>query len=207
MAFGLPWTPGDNVVGIARDFPSNRVVWEALDGLGVEFRAVDINLATDPEIALIAACDRRTRVLAVSWVHYVTGLRLDLERLGSHCRGRGILFCIDAIQGLGALRLDVQACGADFVAADGHKWLLGPEGVALFYVSPGAARPGILLLGPDVPLRWSGIVSFRPLYASAEDWVNHLGKQGICCAARSGAVRLSPHFYNDVKEMEVALHL
>lgn len=109
MAFGLPWTPGDNVVGIARDFPSNRVVWEALDGLGVEFRAVDINLATDPEIALIAACDRRTRVLAVSWVHYVTGLRLDLERLGSHCRGRGILLCIDAIQGLGALRLDVQA--------------------------------------------------------------------------------------------------
>ena len=69
-----------------------------------------------------------------------------------------------------------------------------------------AARPEIQLLGPDVASRWSGIVSFRPLYASAEDWVNHLRKRGICCAARSGAVRLSPHFYTKMNAMEVVLH-
>jgi selenocysteine lyase/cysteine desulfurase len=136
VAFGLPWRPGDSVVGMAADFPSNRVVWEALREFGVEFRAVDVNAAPDPEAALLGACDRSTRVLAVSWVHYATGLALDLERLGHSCRQRGILFCVDAIQGLGALPVDVDACAIDFLAADGHKWLLGPEGVAAFYCRP-----------------------------------------------------------------------
>jgi len=137
VAFGLDWRHGDSVVGIAMDFPSNRIVWQALDACGVTFRGVDVNAAADAEAALMAACDASTRLLAVSWVHYVTGLTLDLPRLGRFCRDRGILFCVDAIQGLGALPLDVQACNADFVAADGHKWLLGPEGIALFYCRPG----------------------------------------------------------------------
>lgn len=136
VAHGLPWSAGDNLVGIRDDFPSNRVVWESLDRYGVRFRGVDINAAADPEQALLDACDRDTRLLAVSSVHYATGLRLDLERLGRHCRARGILFCIDAIQSLGVVPLDVQAARADFVAADGHKWLLGPEGLAVFYCRP-----------------------------------------------------------------------
>ncbi|MFM1892165.1 MAG: hypothetical protein RLZ44_1242, partial [Pseudomonadota bacterium] len=136
VAHGLAWSAGDNVVGIHADFPSNRVVWESLGRCGVRFRGVDLNAAADPEQALIAACDRDTRLLAVSSVHYATGLRLDLERLGRHCRAHGILFCVDAIQSLGALPLDVQALGVDFVAADGHKWLLGPEGIAVFYCRP-----------------------------------------------------------------------
>lgn len=136
VAHGLPWRQGDSIVGIHADFPSNRVAWESLHRYGVEFRGVDINAAANPEDALIAACDRHTRLLAVSSVHYATGLRLDLERLGAHCRSRGILFCVDAIQSLGAIPFDVQAVGADFVAADGHKWLLGPEGLAVFYCRP-----------------------------------------------------------------------
>lgn len=138
VAFGLPWRPGDSVVGVAADFPSNRVVWEALGEFGVQFRPVDVNAAPDPEAALLAACDRSTRLLAVSWVHYATGLRLDLERLGRFCRQRDVLLCVDAIQGLGALPIDVEACRVDFLAADGHKWLLGPEGVAVFYQRPGS---------------------------------------------------------------------
>jgi selenocysteine lyase/cysteine desulfurase len=133
VAFGLPWQSGDSVVGIARDFPSNRVVWEALGDRGVSFRPVDVNAAADPEGALTGACDASTRLMAVSWVHYVTGLTLDLERLGRFCRARGILLCVDGIQGVGALPIDVEACRIDFLAADGHKWLLGPEGLGVFY--------------------------------------------------------------------------
>jgi selenocysteine lyase/cysteine desulfurase len=280
VAFGLEWRPGDSVVGIAMDFPSNRVVWEALREFGVAFRGVDVNAAPDPEAALLAACDNSTRLLAVSWVHYVTGLTLDLERLGRACRERGILFCVDAIQGLGALPLDVQACHIDFVAADGHKWLLGPEGIAVFYCRPeardrlrlrqigwhslehpgdyeradwspaasarrfecgspnllgihaleaslglledvGAARvaatirdhtrtlraglaglPGVTVLGPEDPRRWSGIVSCRSAGTGTRELVACLTDAGIVCAARGGAVRLSPHFYNNDSEME-----
>ncbi len=135
VAFGLPWATGDNVVGIRQEFPSNRLPWQALQArYGVQWRAVDIAKTQDPETALIAACDASTRVLAVSAVQYASGFKLDLERLGRFCRSRDILFCIDAIQQLGVAPFDVQSVQADFVAADGHKWLLGPEGVALFYV-------------------------------------------------------------------------
>lgn len=137
IAQGLTWSPGDNVVGIAQEFPSNRIVWESLAERGVEWRALDLeHCGEDPETALLACCDARTRLVALSWVQYGRGLRLDLERLGAGCRARGILLCVDAIQGLGALPFDLARCGADFVVADGHKWMLGPEGVALLYVAP-----------------------------------------------------------------------
>lgn len=139
VAYGLDFSPGDEIVGIADDFPSNRVVWESLASKGVKFRPVRLDpLADDPEAPLLSAITDKTRLLVVSSVHYATGLRLDLERLGQHCRHTGTLFCVDAIQSLGAVPFDVDAIHADFVAADGHKWLLGPEGVALFYTRPAA---------------------------------------------------------------------
>lgn len=134
VAYGLDWREGDNVVFAAQEFPSNRIVWESLaPRFGVEARAVDLSAGETPEDALLARVDGRTRLLAVSAVQYASGLRMDLERLGAACRDRGVLFCVDAIQAIGALPFDAQAVGADFVAADGHKWLLGPEGIALFY--------------------------------------------------------------------------
>ena len=133
VAYGLPWQHGDNVVITNQEFPSNRVVWESLEQYGVTTRAADITQAESPEAAIIACMDDDTRLLSVSSVQYGTGLRLDLVVLGSACRERNILFCVDAIQSLGALQFDVQACHADFVMADGHKWMLGPEGIALFY--------------------------------------------------------------------------
>jgi cysteine desulfurase/selenocysteine lyase len=133
VAWGLPWQSGDNVVISNQEFPSNRVVWQSLDSLGVETRLADLDSAATPEAALLACMDARTRLLSISSVQYGNGLRLDLEALGSACRDRNILFCVDAIQSLGALRFDVQAARADFVMADGHKWLLAPEGLALFY--------------------------------------------------------------------------
>jgi len=133
VAWGLPWSAGDNVVITNQEFPSNRIVWESLEVLGVETRQTDLNKGTSPEAALIAQLDGRTRLMSVSSVQYGTGLRLDLAKLGAACRERDILFCVDAIQSLGALDLDVRNCQADFVMADGHKWLLAPEGLAVFY--------------------------------------------------------------------------
>lgn len=137
VAYGLDWRPGDNIVGIAEEFPSNRIVWESLAARGVSWRGLGLTGSTDPEADLLALCDGNTRLIAVSWVQYARGLRLDLARIGQLCRARDILFCVDAIQGLGALPFDLAEIGADFVAADGHKWMLGPEGLALLYVRPG----------------------------------------------------------------------
>jgi len=136
VAEGLDWRPGDNVVGIAQEFPSNRIVWQALAARGVAYHQLDLDQSADPEAELLARCDARTRLCAVSWVQYARGLRLDLARLGQGLRERGVLFCIDGIQGLGALPFNLAEVPADFIAADGHKWMLGPEGLALFWVRP-----------------------------------------------------------------------
>ena len=138
VAYGLPWRTGDNVVAARQEFPSNRIVWQSLADRGVELRLADLAGVVDPEDALLALTNRRTRLLTVSSVQYGNGLRMNLEKLGQACRRRGILFCIDAIQSLGALSFDAQACNADFVAADGHKWLMAPEGIAVFFTSPAA---------------------------------------------------------------------
>jgi len=136
VAHGIRWQAGQNIVGIHHDFPSNRIVWESLADQQVKFNPVDILGTDQPEQALMEACDRHTRLLAVSSVHYATGLRLDLEMLGNFCEQRRILFCVDAIQSLGVIPFDLKRVKADFVAADGHKWMLGPEGLALFYCRP-----------------------------------------------------------------------
>ena len=137
IAYGLDWRAGDNIVTSNQEFPSNRIVWESLKGRGVELRLAEISI-DDPEAAMLALCDENTRLLTVSSVQYGTGLRMNLNRLGQFCHDQHILFCVDAIQSLGALQFDAQACHADFVVADGHKWMLGPEGLAVFYSRPEA---------------------------------------------------------------------
>ncbi|MFZ3153133.1 aminotransferase class V-fold PLP-dependent enzyme [Pseudomonas sp.] len=132
VAFGLDWRAGDQVVISDEEFPSNRIVWEALAPLGVE--VVQVNLHSgNAEAALLAACGPRTRLMAISAIQYASGLRLELPRLGQGCQTRGVLLCIDAIQQLGALPFDVQTSQCAFAMADGHKWLLGPEGLGVFY--------------------------------------------------------------------------
>jgi selenocysteine lyase/cysteine desulfurase len=132
VAFGLDWRAGDQVLISDEEFPSNRVVWEALKPRGVEVRQVNLQRG-DAEANLLDACGPRTRLMSISAVQYASGLRLDLQRLGDGCRRRGVMFCVDAIQQLGALPFDAQACQCAFAMADGHKWLLGPEGLGAFY--------------------------------------------------------------------------
>jgi cysteine desulfurase / selenocysteine lyase len=135
VAEGLDWRPGDNVVSAALEFPSNVYPWMGLAARGVEYRrAQEREGRIDPD-EILSLIDGRTRMLALSWVQYASGFRSDLARLGAFCRERGVLFVVDVIQGLGALAIDVEQAHVDVAAASAHKWLLGPEGVALLYVS------------------------------------------------------------------------
>ncbi|MEE4173991.1 MAG: aminotransferase class V-fold PLP-dependent enzyme [Xanthomonadales bacterium] len=135
VARGLDWRSGDNLVTAREEFPTNRMAWQALEADGVARRSVDVDATEDPEGALLAAMDERTRVLAVSSVRWTDGFRLDLERLGAACHSAGVLFFVDAIQHFGALRIDVEAAKIDCLAAGGHKWQMAPEGLGLFYCS------------------------------------------------------------------------
>ena len=133
VAYGMRWKAGDEIIISNQEFPSNRIVWESLRSQGVEVVTVTIDHVGDPEQRIIDAMTPRTRLVSLSSVQYATGLALDLPPIGAACRQHGVAFCVDAIQGLGVKPFDVQACQADFVVADGHKWMLGPEGLALFY--------------------------------------------------------------------------
>lgn len=280
IAHGLQWKAGDNVVLPLQEFPSNRIVWQSLQKQGVEVRLVEIRADQQAELQLIERMDARTRLLSVSAVQYANGLRMDLQRLGENCRERGVLFCVDAIQQLGALPFDVQACHAHVVVADAHKWMLGPEGIALFYCTPDlreqlqlhqygwhmvenlydfdtlewepahSARrfecgsnnmtgihalqasmgllqelgleyisaqiirhtlhmmehinrnPRLELLSSMQPERLSGIVTFRHLEKTPDTLYRALSSKGVICAPRGGGVRFSPHFYNELAELD-----
>jgi selenocysteine lyase/cysteine desulfurase len=133
VAAGLDWRPGDNVVSAQGEFPTNIYPWMALARCGVELRLVAERDGRIPYRDVRDAIDGHTRVLALSFVEFLSGFRHNVARLGELCRRRGVLFVLDAIQGLGALSLNVSEAGVHFASADAHKWLLGPEGSALFF--------------------------------------------------------------------------
>lgn len=134
VAEGFPWRSGDNVVTLANEFPSNLYPWMNLADRGVETRRVPVEGGRVDLDQVAAACDDRTRILSVSWVGYASGWRIDVDRLAELAHERGAYIFLDAIQGLGVFPLDVRRTPVDFLAADGHKWLLGPEGAGLFYL-------------------------------------------------------------------------
>ncbi len=133
IAEGFPWREGDNVVAPANEFPSNLYPWLNLRIRGVECRQVEAPGGCLSIDDLLAACDQRTRLIACSWVGYASGWRIDVAELVERAHARGVLVSLDAIQGLGVFPLNVKATGVDFVSADGHKWMLGPEGAGIFY--------------------------------------------------------------------------
>lgn len=134
VAEGFPWRAGDNVVVPGSEFPSNLFAWKHLESRGVDVRVVPTRLDHVSLDDLDAACDRNTRIVALSWIGYRTGFRLDLAAAADLAHRHGAWLFVDAIQGLGAFGLDVAALGIDALAADGHKWMLGPEGAGLFYL-------------------------------------------------------------------------
>jgi cysteine desulfurase/selenocysteine lyase len=276
VAQAFPWKEGDNVVSDDMEFPSNAYPWLALEKRGVECRLAKNRAGRLTLDDLAAKVDASTRIVAVSWVAFHNGWVFPIEEISKFCRERGILFVLDAIQGLGALPLDVERAGVDVLAADSHKWLLGPEGCAVFFVSERARErvpplfagwwnikhergyldydldfyrsarryePGTLPtaniaglasavdllseVGPEMirgrilevcerlksgltergweiassePLR-SGILAAVPRNTDSRLLAKNLEERGIITVPREGAVRFSPHFYNDTDEV------
>ena len=137
IAAGLDWQPGDRMLLLAGEFPTNRLPWHHLlpSFVEVDERPFDPD---EPERELIESLDDSVRLVAVSSVRYDSGIRLDLARIGRACRRQGALLAVDAIQHLGALPLSVRDLPVDFVVGGSHKWLLAPEGLALFWSRPSA---------------------------------------------------------------------
>lgn len=133
IANGIQWVTGDNVVTTSMEFPANVYPWMMLEQRGVTLRRVPEDDGRVRFDRLVAAIDKRTRVVAVSSVQWSNGFRLDLYRLGEVCRDKGVLLFVDAIQSIGMQPIDVKAMNIDALAADGHKWLCGPEGAGIFF--------------------------------------------------------------------------
>jgi selenocysteine lyase/cysteine desulfurase len=278
VAQALDWKPGDNVVGDDMEFPANIYPWMLLEKRGVELRLAKNRGGRVTAEDIAAKIDDRTRVVAVSWVAFHNGWVYPIEEIGGLCRSRGILFVVDAIQGLGALPLplDVGRVAIDVLVADSHKWLLGAEACALFYVAESARErlpppfvgwwnvkmengyldyaldfheggrryeagsiPTAQIMGlsaaldlladmgqPEVRDRifatvaalsaglaaraWrittpdplaSGILAAVPPKGDDKRMARELEKRGIIVSPREGAVRFSPHAYNDAAEV------
>ncbi len=136
VAQGLDWGDGDEVLVGEEEFAANVAPWLALERRGVRvvrYPQPDGRVEVDTVVAKIGP---RTRLLALSWVAFHTGWIAPLDRLGPLCRERGVLLVVDAIQGLGVLPMAQRTLCVDAVVADGHKWLLGPEGVGLMATTP-----------------------------------------------------------------------
>ena len=277
VAQAYPWEKGDNVVGDDMEFPANVYPWMVLGRRGVEYRPAKSREGRVTVDDVAARVDSRTRIVAVSWVAFHNGWVYPIEEIGAFCREKGILLVVDAIQGLGALPLDVSRVPVDVLVADAHKWLLGAEACALFYVSENARErvppvnagwwnvksEGTFLdyeldfflssrryeagslptaqiegLGAAIDLLdemgietvrerildtvealaeglasrgWtiatprplaSGILAAVPPDGNANRAAKELEGRGVIVAPREGAVRFSPHAYNDRVEVE-----
>ncbi len=135
IAAGFPWKEGDNLVTANVEFPANVYPWMRLETRNVEVRMVQARGGRVRKEDVIAACDGKTRLVTLSSVEFANGYRNDLPGIGEYCRRQGIFFFVDAIQSLGVLPMDVRAYGIDSLAADGHKWMLSPEGIGGFFIS------------------------------------------------------------------------
>lgn len=132
VAIGIDWKPGDAVVIFEEEFPANLYPWRRLAATkGVELRQLSIF----DDAQRIDEAAKGARLVAISFVQYLSGYRVNLDRIGEICQRRGCFFFVDAIQGMGAFPIDVQRSRIHALSADGHKWLLGPEGCGVLYIS------------------------------------------------------------------------
>jgi len=152
VALGLDWKPGDRIVAFREEFPANMYPWQRLAprGVGIDWLSI-----YDPLDAIDRAA-RGAKLLAISYVNYLSGHRVDLNAIGEICHRHGVFFFVDAIQGLGVFPLDVQKSHIGALAADGHKWLLGPEGCGILYLR----REWLDRIEP-VEFGWTNVAGFN----------------------------------------------
>ena len=134
LASGIDWNPGDRIILNDVEFPANVYPFLQLKEKGVE---VDIIKSTNGIVnadEIIAAIKPKTKLISVSFVQFLSGYKIDLEKIGNVCREKGIIFSVDSIQGLGAVRLDVEKYNIDYLANGTQKWMLGLQGLAFIYV-------------------------------------------------------------------------
>lgn len=162
LAGGLKWQPGDRIIIPACEFPANVYPFLQLRAQGVEIDFVPHVNGTFEIERIEKLITNRTRLLTVSWVQFLSGFRCDLESIGSLCRENGILFCVDAIQGVGALNIDVQKANIDFLSTGGHKWLLSTQGIGFFYASSSMLEMLTPMWGwLNGPVDWGSLMDYN----------------------------------------------
>ena len=155
IANGLDWRSGDVVVGIRDEFPANYFPWLRLERRGVKLRWLDLKNGRVDLNDIDQAC-KGARLLAVSFVQYLSGFRLDLDAVGEICRRRGALLVVDGVQGLGPFPVDVKRSRVHAFSASAHKWLLGPEGCGVLFID----RDLIPQVEP-VEFGWTNVVDWQ----------------------------------------------
>jgi selenocysteine lyase/cysteine desulfurase len=131
IAMGLDWKPGDRIVAFHEEFPANYYPWKRLEARGITVTW----LSVEDSLEKIAVAARGAKLLAISFVQFLSGYRAPIQAIGEICDANHCIFLVDAIQGLGAFPIDVRSCHIDALAADGHKWLLGTEGCGILYIN------------------------------------------------------------------------
>ena len=154
IAKGIEWREGDSIIVFEKEFPANLYTWLDLKRSGVEVRQAQLINGRVEIKEIEKLIDNNTRLLSISSVQFTNGYRADLQSIGKICKENHILFCVDAIQSLGIVPIDVKELGIDFLAADGHKWMLSPEGTGILYCSSKVVKD----VSP-VLLGWKSIVN------------------------------------------------
>lgn len=165
VAAGFDWRAGDNVVCAEMEFPANVYPWLNLRRRGVEVRFAQAREGRIPVSAIAEQMDSRTRLVALSFVEFCTGYRHDLATVSELCRQHHARLCVDGIQGLGALPLDVNRCGVDYLAAQAPKWLLGPIGIGFLYCRLERLPELDLVMGG-----WRGVVNQKDYFCYDSEW-------------------------------------
>lgn len=184
VAAGMKWTPGDNIVSFANEFPANFYPWRSVrDLFGVELRLCGQRDGRVDIDELCSLMDRRTRLVAVSAVQYTSGHLLDLERIGRAARRHDSLFAVDIIQAFGAMPLDLPAQYIDVAAGAGYKWLCAPEGCGILYLNE-RARQRIKPLSHGwtaVERPWDFTDRKQNFVCSTRAWETGMGGTALLC--------------------------
>ncbi len=132
---GFNWKSGDEVILPLPEFPANVYPWMHLKNMGVQIRFVQRKNGCIDVKEIRKAITPKTKMVTLSSVDYLSGFAANIYEIGTFCRKKGILFCVDAIQSLGLIPVDVKKSGIHFLAAGGHKWLTGPMGVGILFIN------------------------------------------------------------------------